>query len=183
MKVKVNTDEHKYALSLAYTGTPEDTVEADLDTIDFDWLNCYKVVFDETLAFDVLEFDEIKKEEILADRERVKRDMEAIEEMKLRKNKTEMIADMLTITRERSDKLGYDWEIYTLGSVEIRREYVPSESHAGTLDDPIPFELGLALIPNAYYSYDEHLYVYMGQGGVIAESYPVDEVDGWVLWE
>lgn len=105
------------------------------------------------------------------------------EESKLRSEKSIILADMLIITREPSDKLGFDFEIYTLGNIELRREYVPSGNHSGTIEDPIPFELGLRLIPNAYYIYDDHLWVYMGQGNVTADEYPMNDINGWVLWE
>lgn len=171
MKYKLILDENNYLMGFVHTETSEDTFALEPSTMELEYLNCYKLV-DGTLIF-----DEEKKAELIKEEET------KVEEEKLKADKLEKMTSMFTITRERSDKLGQDWLIYTLGSVEVLREYVPSESHAGTLDDPIPFELGLELIPNAYYSFEEHLYVYMGQGGVVAESYPVDEVDGWVLWE
>lgn len=172
MKYKLELDENNYLVGFVHTETSEDTFELDPNSMDLGHLNCYKLLDDNTLYFDQEKADETdrKKEEEL-------------EEYQLKQDKMAMLADMMIITREPSDKLGYDWKVYTLGEVLLRKEYVPSEGHAGTAEDPIPFELGLTLIPNAFYTFDGHRYVYMGQGGVVAEDYPVDEVNGWVLFD
>lgn len=95
--------------------------------------------------------------------------------------KSIILGEMLSITREPSDKLGYDWEIYKLGDVEIRREYVENGSHQGTEDNPFTFELGIELIPNAFYLYEEEKWVWMGSR-IIATEYPSEDDFSWAKW-
>lgn len=180
MKYQVTTDANNYVLSIGInTNKALNTIEIlDISALD-KHLNAYKLINNNYLYLDENRLAEIVEAEEIKEREEAK----AEEEAKLEADKVKMLTDMLLILREPSDKLGQDFLIYMLGNVELRREYVPSESHAGTIDDPIPFELGLELIPNAFYSYDAHLWVYMGQGGVTADDYPVDDVNGWALWE
>ena len=33
----------------------------------------------------------------------------------------------ITVTQEQSDKLGYDWKVYTVNDVAVRKEYVAQE--------------------------------------------------------
>ena len=171
MKYKLLLDNDNYVTAFMHTNSREDIYELNPLTMDLEHLNSYKLV-DGSLIL-----DEEKREHAVIEEQKKE------EEAKLEADKVKMLTEMLLIIREPSDKLGFDFEIYMLGNVELRREYVPSESHAGTIDDPIPFELGLKLIPNAFYLYDAHLWVYMGQGGVTADDYPVEDVNGWVLWE
>lgn len=74
----------------------------------------------------------------------------------------------ITVTQEQSDKLGYDWKIYTVNDVAVRKEYVVQENPTGTKDNPIVYVEGLPLINNAYYFKDGKIYVWM---------------DEWVEWE
>lgn len=70
---------------------------------------------------------------------------------------------------EQSDKLGFDWRIYSVNDVVVRKDYVEQEVKAGTVDHPIVWASGMALIQNAYYSYNGETKVWMGEAGKKAE--------------
>lgn len=74
----------------------------------------------------------------------------------------------ITVTQEQSDKLGYDWKVYTVNDMAVRKEYVVQENPTGTKDNPIVYTEGVPLINNAYYRKDGKIYVWMGE---------------WVVWE
>lgn len=74
----------------------------------------------------------------------------------------------IAVTQEQSDKLGYDWKVYTVNDVAVRKEYVAQEHPTGTKDNPIEYAEGVPLINNAYYRKDGKIYVWMGE---------------WVEWE
>lgn len=181
MRYSITLDKDGYVQNIYRTGNPRiDVYELNLSRYDLTGLRLHAY----RIGKNRLIFDENRYNALVEEEERKIREKEiAEEEEKLKSDKVNMLTDMLTIHREPSDKLGYDFEVYMLGDVILRKEYVKNDSHSGTMDDPIPFELGLSLIPNAFYSYESHLWVYMGQGGVIADEYPVDEVNGWVFWE
>ena len=67
-----------------------------------------------------------------------------------------------------SDKLGYDWHIYYVNDVAVRKDYVAQEVPYGTADNPIVWKEGMSLIPNAYYTHDGVRKVWMGDEGAIA---------------
>lgn len=63
---------------------------------------------------------------------------------------------------EQSDKLGYDWLIFTVNDVDVRKDYVEQKDPKGTSpDNPIVYVEGMPLINNAYYLKDGELYVWM----------------------
>lgn len=62
-----------------------------------------------------------------------------------------------------SDKLGYDFKELYLGDILLKKEYSPQEVQKGTQDNPFIFSQGIPLIPNAFYSYNNNKYIYIGQ--------------------
>ena len=75
----------------------------------------------------------------------------------------------ITVTTAQSDKLGFDWKIYSVNDVIVRKDYIEQANPVGTsADDPIDYTEGMPLINNAYYRVDGKIKVYM---------------DGWVDWE
>ena len=74
----------------------------------------------------------------------------------------------ISVTQEQSDKLGYDWTVYTVNDVAVRKEYVAQTNPTGTKDNPIEYAEGVPLINNAYYRKDGKICVWMGE---------------WVEWE
>lgn len=74
----------------------------------------------------------------------------------------------IAITTEQSDKLGFDWTVYSVNDIVVRKEYVAQETPTGTKDNPIEYAEGVPLINNAYYRKDGKIYVWMGE---------------WVVWE
>ena len=67
-----------------------------------------------------------------------------------------------------SDKIGYDWLIYYVNDVAVRKDYVAQEIPYGTSEHPIVWKEGMSLISNAYYTHDGVRKVWMGEEGVIA---------------
>lgn len=82
--------------------------------------------------------------------------------------KIRILADLLTVERTQSDKLGNDWDCVYLGSGSnkqlLRQEYVKQENPIGTsADDPIIYAKGTPLINNAFYLVDGKTKVWMGE--------------------
>ena len=100
--------------------------------------------------------------------------MEQAQKLKVRIDKNQKIADAvdaaggITVTLEQSDKLGFDWRIYAVNNVVVRREYAQQANPSGTADNPIPWTADAKLIPNGYYAHGGAVKVWMGDGGVTA---------------
>ena len=87
----------------------------------------------------------------------------------IRDGKLAQSAGGISVRTEQSDKLGFDWRIYTVNDVDVRKDYVAQEDPVGTsADNPIEYADGVPLINNAFYRVDGAIKVYM---------------DGWVDWE
>lgn len=71
--------------------------------------------------------------------------------------------------RTQSDKLGFDWLVYYVNDVVVRKVYVEQENPAGTADNPIVWAEGMVLIQNAYYTHDGVRKVWMGDVGAVAD--------------
>ena len=75
----------------------------------------------------------------------------------------------ITQRTEQSDKLGFDWRIFTVNDVDVRKDYVEQETPVGaSADNSIEYTEGVPLINNAFYRVAGVVKVYM---------------DGWVDWE
>ncbi len=75
----------------------------------------------------------------------------------------------IAVTMQQSDKLGFDWKVYSVNDVVVRKEYIAQAVPVGTsADNPIDYTEGMPLINNAFYRVDGVIKVYM---------------DGWVDWE
>ena len=68
-----------------------------------------------------------------------------------------------------SDKLGYDWRNIYVNKILVRQEYVEQAVKAGTVENPIVWASGMALIQNAYYTYNGETKVWMGEAGATAK--------------
>ena len=69
----------------------------------------------------------------------------------------------ITVTQEQSDKLGYDWKVYMVNDIAVRKEYVAQENPTGTKNNPIVYTEGVPLINNAYYRKDGEIYIWAGE--------------------
>lgn len=67
-----------------------------------------------------------------------------------------------------SDKIGFDWRIFYVNDIVVRKEYVEQEIPFGTADNPIIWKEGMSLIPNAYYTHGGIRKVWMGDEGAMA---------------
>lgn len=109
--------------------------------------------------------------------------MEQVVALKAKIDANQKVADMveaaggITVTVEQSDKLGFDWRVYSVNNVVVRRDYEEQSNPIGTADNPIPWKPDAKLIPNAYYVYNGTSKVWMGESGVIAEW----DNDGWAV--
>ena len=68
-----------------------------------------------------------------------------------------------------SDKLGYDWRNIYVNDILVRQEYVEQAVKIGTADNPIVWASDMALIQNAYYTYNGEIKVWMGAAGATAK--------------
>lgn len=68
-----------------------------------------------------------------------------------------------------SDKLGFDWRIYSVNDVVVRKDYIEQAVKSGTADNPIVWSSGMALIQNAYYTHNGEIKVWMGAAGATAK--------------
>ena len=74
----------------------------------------------------------------------------------------------IAVTTGQSDKLGFDWRVYSVNDVVVRKDYIEQESPVGTsADNPIEYAEGTPLINNAFYRKDGKIYVW---------------IDEWVEW-
>lgn len=100
--------------------------------------------------------------------------LEQARTLKAKIDKSQKIVDAvdaaggITVTVEQSDKLGYDWRIYAVNNVVVRREYEQQTNPVGTADNPISWTAAAKLIPNGYYTHDGVTKVWMGESGVTA---------------
>lgn len=67
-----------------------------------------------------------------------------------------------------SDKIGYDWVVYYVNDVAVRKDYVEQEIPYGTNDHPIVWKEGMSLIQNAFYVNGDVVKVWMGEAGKMA---------------
>lgn len=75
----------------------------------------------------------------------------------------------ITSTVTQSDKLGFDWKNIYVNDVLVRRDYVEQAVKYGTADNPIAWQPDMALIQNAYYTYNGERKVWMGEAGATAD--------------
>ncbi len=71
----------------------------------------------------------------------------------------------ISVAVEQSDKLGFDWRIYSVNDTVVRKDYVEQAVKAGTADNPIVWKAGMSLIQNAYYTHGGETKVWMGEAG------------------
>jgi hypothetical protein len=69
----------------------------------------------------------------------------------------------ITVTVEQSDKLGYDWHIYAVNRIVVRKEYVAQKEPVGTADNPIVWKDGATAYPNFCYIKDGVRKVWTGE--------------------
>lgn len=107
--------------------------------------------------------------------------LEQAQTLKKKIDANQKIVDMvdaaggITITVEQSDKLGFNWRIYAVNNMVVRREYESQANPVGTADNPIPWTADAKLIPNGYYTHDGTVKIWTGKNGVTASW---DDV-GW----
>ena len=75
----------------------------------------------------------------------------------------------ISVAVEQSDKLGYDWRNIYVNKILVRQVYVEQAVKQGTADNPIAWASGMALIQNAYYTYNGETKVWMGAAGATAK--------------
>ena len=68
----------------------------------------------------------------------------------------------ILMTVEQSDKLGFDWNVYAVNDVVVRKDYVAQEITMGTADNPIVWKDGATAYPNFYYTKDGARKVWTG---------------------
>lgn len=79
-------------------------------------------------------------------------------------------------------KLGYKWKpVYDNNTGTITYESVQVQNAIGLETNPIMFYPGVTLIPNAFYTYNKILYVYVGVSKGIASDWDSvkDDMEAW----
>lgn len=76
-----------------------------------------------------------------------------------------------------SDKIGFNWEEEYLGEKLIKQTYVEQDNPVGVRDNPFNFELGCQLIPNAFYRYNDKIYVYVNDEIAIANDFNAEDFE------
>ena len=80
----------------------------------------------------------------------------------IKDGKTVQAAGGIAVTMQQSDKLGFDWRIYSVNDVVVRKDYIGQENPVGTsADNPIEYAEGTPLTNNAFYRKDGNIYVWM----------------------
>ena len=69
----------------------------------------------------------------------------------------------ISVTVEQSDKLGFDWNVYSVNDIVVRKDYVAQETPVGTADNPIVWKDGATAYPNFYYVKDGVRKVWTGE--------------------
>lgn len=101
--------------------------------------------------------------------------MEQARAIRKKMDENQKVVDMvaaaggITATLEQSDKLGFDWRVYAVNNVVVRKEYVRQAHPVGTADNPIVWAADTRLIPNGCYTHDGTVKVWMGEAGVTAD--------------
>lgn len=67
-----------------------------------------------------------------------------------------------------SDKIGFDWRVFCVNDIAVRKEYIEQEIPFGTADNPIVWKEGMSLIQNAYYIHNGVRKVWTGDTGATA---------------
>lgn len=73
----------------------------------------------------------------------------------------------ILMTVEQSDKLGFDWNIYSVNGIVVRKDYVAQETTMGTADNPIVWKDGATAYPNFYYTKDGVRKVWTGENSAM----------------
>lgn len=76
-----------------------------------------------------------------------------------------------------SDKLGYNWVEDYIGETLVKQTYVEQTNPVGVADNPFEFAVGIMLIPNAYYTYNDKRYVYVGTESKTATAWDDSEFE------
>lgn len=66
-----------------------------------------------------------------------------------------------------SDKIGFDWRIFYVNNIAVRKDYVEQKIPYGTANNPIVWKEGMSLIQNAYYIHDGVRKVWTGDTGAM----------------
>lgn len=82
----------------------------------------------------------------------------------IKDGKTVQAAGGISVATAQSDKLGFDWKIYNVNDVVVRKDYVEQEHPVGTsAENPIEYTDDIPLINNAFYRKAGDIYVWMGE--------------------
>ena len=74
----------------------------------------------------------------------------------------------ISVTVEQSDKLGFNWRVYAVNNVVVRKDYEAQETPVGVADNPFVWTEDHKLIPNGYYIHGGTVKVWTGDYGVSA---------------
>lgn len=119
-------------------------------SIDFAKTQGYTLYLDEQ-GYNHIKFDEDKYNAYLAQVEKDKANAEA--QSNLDKVNEELLS-LISVTEEASDKKGYNWKVYKIGDVVVKKEYIEIETVNDGSDytKPITYKVGMSVEKELWYT-------------------------------
>lgn len=140
-------------------------VELDDECIYFDKLVGYRAYTKEDKPSEYrLKFDEDKYKAYLEEK---KKSDEEIKKSKELKEKSDLIADLISVTEEASDKEGYNWKVYKIGDVVVKKEYTEIETEENDGSDytkPITYKVGMEVTKGLWYTDGDNVWEALKDG-------------------
>ena len=65
----------------------------------------------------------------------------------IKDGKTVQAAGGIAVTMQQSDKLGYDWKVYSVNDVVVRKEYIAQTVPVGTIPSTTPMVCRSSITP------------------------------------
>ena len=127
-------------------------VELDDPCIYFDKLIGYRAYTLEDKPTEYrLKFDEDKYNAYLEEKKKLDAEIKKAQKTK---EKSDMIMNLIEITEEASDKKGYNWKIYKIGDVVVKKEYIEIETVNDGTDytKPITYKVGMSVEKGLWYT-------------------------------
>ena len=127
-------------------------VELDDPCIYFDKLIGYRAYTLEDKPTEYrLKFDEDKYNAYLEEKKKLDAEIKKVQKAK---EKSDMIMNLIEITEEGSDKKGYNWKVYKIGDVVVKKEYIEIETVNDGSDytKPITYKVGMSVEKGLWYT-------------------------------
>lgn len=140
-------------LAISSMKTTATTIKAVLDdeVVYFSKLEGYTAFSDDNGTVH-LAFDESKYNQFLETEKKKQQEQAEKQEAEAKKD---LLLGLITITEEPSDKEGYNFKIYKIGDVVVKKEYIQNGDDLNDGSDytkPITYKEGMSVIKSAWYT-------------------------------